>query len=605
MAKVNIPEFLQNRNLLALKISSSEIGGLFTKKFTVPLGTVGLALFADGAITHFPEGKEVQGKFDLVLVKVGDIQVKFGFTDLRSSDGFTIGANLGILTSISTTRADLLKDFTRTLFTFPGVYAATDLKANLAPEAKKIVGDFVKTQAAADLHKRDRFADVERTLSDALERHLFGTGIRLERVQEIAFAAPEYEKHAAAVAKRTEDDRREKEKVEKKEERVKRLAAFLQEQSVQDLLAKIPDDRLKGLLYAKLMEDDSMTLSAQELLNKAGSVGGDMVQHLYKAMEGLLGGGHGVNPDEIEPENAEHILLAAGPKVFMIDSETGRVEKDFTFREALRSVRSVTLDKPAILAGSKRAVHAVLDGKEIVDFPLPDDRQPKGGVNAIAAHGRKLFATHSEFGVARWDAAKPGEPAEILFEDLTKKYKTTRAAQIGAGYLLFATGPSVYAVALGNGMHPIAYNSAVDSPVTSVVCGAGTLFAGTESGAIVSWKLGEPDKPAVLVRKKESIVNLRVAKVCSIPHLFYTTKDYAVRARVIGQNLETAYDTAGATVGVLDAASNFVAAGDAAGRRLLIWKAASPAQPIADIDAGRFADKPVLDLTMIKTKVTA
>ena len=170
---------------------------------------------------------------------------------------------------------------------------------------------------------------------------------------------------------------------------------------------------------------------------------------------------------------------------------------------------------------------------------------------------------------------------------------------------LVATGPSVYAVALGNGMHPIAYGSSVDSPVTSLVCGAGTLFAGTESGAIVSWQLGEPDKPTTLVRKRDPIVNLRVAKVCSIPHLFYTTKDYAVRARVIGQNLETSYDSGGATVGVLDAASNLVAASDSAGRHLMLWRAGSPGKPDTDIDASKFSDKPVLDLQMRKSKVTA
>ena len=604
MPKTSLQDFIQNRQLLALKLSSGEIGGLFTKKISVPLGCVGLALFADGAVSLFAEGKEVSGKFDLVLVKVGDCQIRFGFADLRSTDGFPVGCNLLIVTSIAVTRADLLKDFTRTLFSHPGVYAATDLKTSLQPEVRKLLSTFISGQKAVDLHKRDRFKDVEGSLAAALERHLFDTGVRLERIVEVAFQSPDHEKSVAAEAKRSEDLQREKDKIDKKEERVKRLASFLQEQSVQDLLAKIPDDRLKGLLYAKLMSDDAMQLTAQDLLAKAGSVGGDMVQHLYKAMEGLLGAGHGVNPDEMLPENAENILVALGSKVLALDPDKGTVLNEWAFKDPLRSVRSVDLSAgSAILAGSKRGLHAIIGGNTH-EFPLPDDRQPKGGVNSIAANADRLYATHSEYGVARWDATRPGTPAEILFEDLTKKHKTTRAAQVAAGYLLFATGPTVYAVALGNGMHPIAYASPIDGPVTSVVCGAGTIFAGTESGAIVSWRLGEPDKPDVVTRKRDAIVNLRVAKVCSIPHLFYTTKDYAVRARVIGQNLETSYDSGGLTVGALDAASNILAASDASGRRVLVWKAASPAKPIAEIDASKLSEKPVLDLWLKKSKVT-
>ena len=48
MARLTLSEFLNNRSLLAIKVSSSDLGGFFRKAITIPLHTVGLALFHDG-----------------------------------------------------------------------------------------------------------------------------------------------------------------------------------------------------------------------------------------------------------------------------------------------------------------------------------------------------------------------------------------------------------------------------------------------------------------------------------------------------------------------------------------------------------------------------
>src|SRR5262245_15524888 len=48
MSKPSIKEFLENRSLLAIKLSSADLTGLFQKKFTVPANTVGLVSFLDG-----------------------------------------------------------------------------------------------------------------------------------------------------------------------------------------------------------------------------------------------------------------------------------------------------------------------------------------------------------------------------------------------------------------------------------------------------------------------------------------------------------------------------------------------------------------------------
>ena len=169
------------------------------------------------------------------------------------------------------------------------------------------------------------------------------------------------------------------------------------------------------------------------------------------------------------------------------------------------------------------------------------------------------------------------------------------------GRLLFASGHHVFTAPADASADPLKYVSSIESPVTCVAAAARTIFAGTENGSIVCWKVDSPDQPVVLVRKREPIVNLRLARICAIPHLIYSARDLSVRARVIGQNLETSYESDGAPIGVLDAASDLICATDGDGRRLLLWKSTAPTRPARAIDIWKHSDKPVLDLWMRKT----
>ncbi|HXX92695.1 MAG TPA: hypothetical protein VEN81_03620, partial [Planctomycetota bacterium] len=391
----------------------------------------------------------------------------------------------------------------------------------------------------------------------------------------------------------------------RKEERLRRLAGILRDQDVQGLLTRVPDERLKGLLYAKLMEDDAVQITAQELLSKATDCGEEVVAAIYKAMENLLSTGASVAPDELETDRAERIFIAAGARVFELEPDGSQAARIHTFPDALRSVRH--LDRPGrtlLLGGGKHGISTLaIDGPgERLDYPLPSGRTVKGGVNSIAACGTSLFATHSEYGLAHWRADRPGEPAELLFESLTRPHRTTRAVHVKDDKLLFASGQHVYLTTVDADEPPLKFVSSIESPVACIAWAARTIFAGTESGAIVCWKIDAPDQPVVLVRRREAIVNLRLAKICAIPHLIYSTRDLSVRARVIGQSLETSYDTGGAPVGVLDASSDLIAASDGDGRRVLIWRATAPSRPDHAIDVWKQSEKPVLDIWMKKAR---
>ena len=63
---------------------------------------------------------------------------------------------------------------------------------------------------------------------------------------------------------------------------------------------------------------------------------------------------------------------------------------------------------------------------EVLEYPLPPGGQVRGGVNSVAMTGDSIYATHSEFGLARWKADRPGDAPDMIYEEITRRSKTTR-----------------------------------------------------------------------------------------------------------------------------------------------------------------------------------
>src|SRR6185295_5634975 len=186
MARLTLSEFLNNRSLLAIKISSHDLGGFFRKSITIPLNTTGLALYHDGTSALMQEGQEVAGHFDLVLAKRGETQIRLVFPDLRTADALTISVTAALTLEVATTRLDLFRDFCRAFFNFPGTFAVQDLKNLLAPEVRRLLGGYVAGRPAAEIHRADLLGPMGGLLHEGLERFLFDGGVRVGKILEVA-----------------------------------------------------------------------------------------------------------------------------------------------------------------------------------------------------------------------------------------------------------------------------------------------------------------------------------------------------------------------------------------------------------------------------------
>lgn len=609
--KPTLQEFLLNRNLVAMRLGPEDMGGLFARRFVVPPQTAAMASTEDGLLTYLSGGQEVAGRCDLVIAKDGELELKMIFPDLKTRDGYSINATCSLGARVLIDRPDLFKDFVRGAMAGQTAYSTSDLKTMMGREIKRLLGDFVARYPAAELNRRGAFDDFDERFSVAVERFLFGTGVKFERFVDASFASHEFEQAQQEAERRRSQEEASAVRVKKKEERIRRIATMMQDESVQGLLAKVDDDRVRALMYAKIMEDDATDLTPGDLAARLGAGGEEVVELMHRTLVNLTGG-PGAEPEPVPVERADRIFLATGNKVVEIAPERlSDTPREFIFPAPLRSVRTaVSRFGEVVLGGGKTSImlRTLEADAAYLDFPLPAIDKPRGGFNSMCIVGRWLFATHSEFGVAVWDTNRPGAPARRVLEEFTLPSKTTRAIAPVDGGFVFATGPDVFHVKapgaadafedLELGLVHTRYASGGDSPVTCVAASPNFVFAGTAAGSVLAWRIGELASPQVLGRRKDPIAAMQTASLNRIPHLLYSSHDLAVHARVIGQTLETNYESGGSSVAFMAAASDLVCALDSSGMHLAIWKASQPARPAESLDCWRYAQKPVLDLWM-------
>lgn len=593
MASIDaLREFEQGKSVLAVRINSEELPGLFTKRLRVPPNAAALALFSDdGTTSIFAQGQEITGQFQAVLVKAGEIYLSFDLPDLRTQDSFTVHASLSLSVSIDSSTVESFKNFMKFMPTTR--YTLRDLEDFVRDRIRSACAEYVAARPAQDLHRRDKAPEVERVVADRLESHFLGTGLRFEKIVAAEFVSKDYESQIHQIQRVNKEQ-------QLRQERMARIAEFLKHrEDVRELLEKVQDPHLRSVLYTWLISggrpDDT---SMGQALDEAA------LNQLMGAMQSMLAG-QIVPAEDILTETAERIYVAIGSRVVEIDAHEPFEARDYDAGEPLRSLRSVRLgDRELLILGGRRAC-VVLDlaGDDRRTYPLPDGKVPRGGINSVAVYGNTLYATHSEYGLAAWDLREPGKPAQLYFEEQTRGQKTTRAVQIVKDNLVFAAGSTAVLASLSSPQSAVKIFASRNGPLTALALASAQLFAATEDGTILQWDLDRPESPEPVLRKNEAIFGLKLAKIRNVAHMVYSCNDAAVHARMLGQTLETAYEGPGGGFTMFDATSDLLCATQYRARKIFLWRAGNPKRPVKILDLTRFADKEVMDICIRKRTV--
>lgn len=613
----NLSEFLAAPNLMAVRWEPSEIPGVLRKRLEVPAHCAALAYAEDGDVAFHQSGSRFTVAGEVLLARTDPGDLTMIFPELRSADGYTVSVALSITGRIVTDRADLFRDFGRVLLPAPGVFTISDMKSFLGGEVRRLLDEYVGARNVVDLHRKNVPAEWLDQFRAALERFTFGSGVEIAPEVAMSLSSYDYETEQAKEEARRREARRREEEAAARAERMRRLEALLREEDVRSLIERVSDERLRSMLYAKLMEEDALFLSKEDLIERLGAAGEELRDLLFRALHELPDPGSGgaagaprASPVEWPEEHAEDVYLACGRRIVRIAASDWTLEPQIReCAEPLRSVRVVQCGDSFVAGGGKTVLYLFREGgagDERIEFPLaPRPFSARGGINSVAASGPWLFATHSEFGLARWQVTEPGRAAERLFDEITARQRTVRGVCAAGGRVYFAAGPEVWCFAAGDPRpSPQRLAWPETAPITALAALGEAVFAGAADGTLIAWFGPAPAATgAVLARRKEPVVGVRPALLRGLPHVVFTAHDTAVHARVIGQPLETAFESGGVTLAFMDACADLIAAVDGAGGRLFLWRTTQPSEPAGVVECWRFDSKPVLDVHLSRVAV--
>jgi hypothetical protein len=605
----DIQDWLSNRDMFARRVSSSEVLGLLRRSFQVPANTIAHVV-ENGNRRVARGGDQLTGRFDAVLIKTQETPVAFKVSGLKSRDGFGMNARVRLTLQLESFEPDRVEDFCRNFTAATSTTSSEDLRSYLDVDVRRALSEYISSHDAAELQNAQAGAEVEGGLRRALEGPLFGKGLSFRKLMELEFSSESWEKAR-------DDQRRENEKIreheavlldqQRREEKLKRLASMMKGEEAQLIFREIKDERVKSMLYAKLMENDLADLTSDQVRAKMQQWGDDLIGVVLKAYAALGEAPEGEISEPARTGRLEKLVVTAGSRILLFDPA------DFTgscrLIEAGFNLRSSKLHhaggKPLLYAGGKRQIAAIDPDttQQVAVYPLPQDKKPKGGVNATAIWKTRMFATHSEIGLIEWDLGKPGVPGAVLHAELTALAATVRAATVSAeGMFYFASGRTVYAMDLEKGGAPAALAPQTPSGVTAISLGERLLVAGCGSGsegALVTWDRRDPARALSVVRRNAPIGSVRLVSIGGVPHTLFTCRDHGVTARVLGQALETHYDAGEHSVILAEGGSDYVVAVDHSGRYLMSWDAARPTKPRAVLDLQAYTDQPVYDLAPV------
>ncbi|KPJ70616.1 MAG: hypothetical protein AMS14_10310 [Planctomycetes bacterium DG_20] len=309
-------------------------------------------------------------------------------------------------------------------------------------------------------------------------------------------------------------------------------------------------------------------------------------------------------PKRVIVERARQFLIATGRQVLVFDPlacETPTVAYEFSGALGpLRSVRVISLSGQRHIAGGARdGVYLVSAGTkgEALESPLAQKTRGRNGINAVAAHRNRLFATHGEHGLTAWQIDEPGAPGTPCHTDLTHQAKSCRQVQVtDDGRLIFAVDRNVVVVDLdAERPAPVLYRGSAGE-ISAGVCDKDSVFAGTDRGEVLRWRRDAPESPEEILRKGHPIYSLVLVYLDGLPHLAVGARDYAITARKLDDATEQLFRSPRWQVRLAAGASDFLAAIDAGRATMIVWDTASPARPSHTIPIRPLTGHSVQDL---------
>jgi hypothetical protein len=235
-------------------------------------------------------------------------------------------------------------------------------------------------------------------------------------------------------------------------------------------------------------------------------------------------------------------------------------------------------------------------------FLVPDAPRVRGGFNAAALIGDRLFATHSELGIYEWNVSEPTS-GKARFESMTRGAKAVRDVELFDGDLYCSIDDRIIRWAADDPTdRPARIYTGRDSIITALCPSNDGLFAGNSDGDILHWPAAHDTEPELLHRgQKRAAESIWLLSSHGVRRLIFTDTSHRVQTRVLGDTFTCHYEAGGQTLRRVEVAPDLLVATTELRDRLICWTPGKPDKPFASIALASLTGRSVQDVCLVPT----
>jgi hypothetical protein len=583
---IDLNALSRNPDLIAQSVPHSAIFGLLRRAVRVPTGWVALITGSEGEVITVPAGGEILSAHaaTVLLAREGPQVVLLTDRPVVSSDGYRCLATIQALVELSSDPGDLVA-FRKTVLA--GVEAATldTLRTYLQADLLRGLADAASPTLAADLVDGRGADAIEASLRKAIAPACFSSGMRLIGRVNVRFSSPGLEqvRHAADRGA-VERDRlaiRAQLQAASAAARQKHLGDVEQMlRQLQETAQHSPDVSLTGLIRTLGQESRGL---------------------LYRCLAQSVR----------SASTVQAIIVAAGSELVWLDpnhpGEPIRRQPVEIPGRAIRSLSCLTDTRGRTFLAIGGSTGIVLmepaDGHVMatLSWPASVAQSVRGGINRVALRGGDILATHSELGLRRWSLEDPGDTCGLL-DEMTANRRAVRSVQVDGrnrawlsidqnavcleGRELAAPDVTVY---VGS-----------TSTISSLTVHDDRVFAGNESGEVLSWETDGPDSCTRLCGGGTGPCrSLCVSEVAGVVRLGFTDDSTSVKEAVLDDTVMDQYMAGGERLRQAWWCGNLIVAANDQRNRLFEWRAGEPERPFGTSDVGWICSNRVQDVCFL------
>lgn len=579
--QMDMQQLIRDDRTVAAFIDAERIFGVFKRTMDVPAGWLAIASLRDGRFRIAESGRTLDGGdvSSVLLVSANPFDVRVRVESATSADKYLCDVQVGMTLQLLTERAD--RDAFRQNVLQSRTHLTLDHVADyLAHAVDAAVRKFVAGVDARDLIDGDAKSKLAAAISDAVKGPCFTGGLEADGSIRISASSAGYQQVRSA-----------------NERAARQLGEHQAQRQLSEALQTAHHDRVSHLeeMLARLnqLAEKSPNVGLPELMRAF-----DQTQRaqLYQALFSA----------ESARRVTQWLVVAAGNQVLFFDpSSCGSPVRSVTIDGPAGALRSVVVSdyagEPRLLLGAADGVYVMAVDADQPDatYLFADPGAATGGVNAVAAHGEWIAATHSARGVTTWHKSDSKTPTTIC-QSLTSRASAVRAAQFCGQRFYCSIGQCVVTLPADDLRADARILTTLTSVISAMTVTEDCIYAGTADGEIVAIRQDDPTAHQIIhAGSRRAVESIHLIERGPVSRLFYTDTTLAVFSRVIGDSFTCRYEAGGQTLRRVEPAADYVAATNDARDRIILFAADKPEQPAAVIPVSQLTGRSIQDACLI------